>query len=101
MATDSSIFARKPHRQRRAWQATVHGVSKSRTQLSTRVCLLVLRGHLSRRSFISCFQDEKKGQRALLCTAASQMPLTHSNQYAKNDVLGKRSIQPVFSDRAL
>ena len=47
VATDSRIFARKPHRQRRAWQATVHGVSESQTQLSTRACPLVLGGHLS------------------------------------------------------
>ena len=34
MATHSSILAWRIHIDRGAWQATVHGVAKSRTQLS-------------------------------------------------------------------
>ena len=39
MATHSSILTRKNPRDRGAWQATDHGVAKSRTRLSKRTCV--------------------------------------------------------------
>ena len=37
MATHSNILAWKNHMDRRSWQAIVHGVAKSRTQLSSEI----------------------------------------------------------------
>ena len=90
---------------RSAKRATLHGVAESHIwlkRLSTHALapnslFLVIRissfllaqgRYLSCGGCISCFQEEKEGQSALLIPIVSQMSFTQNNQYAKVAYLG-------------
>ena len=69
MATHSSIFAWKIPMDRGAWQATVHGVAKSQTQLSNKAC-----GH-----GLVTFQVHILWEKSLFCLWFCLFLITHSS----------------------
>ena len=79
MATHSSILAWKISMDREAWQATVHGVEKSRTQLSTEehgTYLNLLDGSFSFKSgfFMKQFKLQEKAMVPHSSTLAWKIP---------------------------
>ena len=62
MATCSCVLAGKNPMDRGAWRATVHGVAKSQTWLSTHACIPSFRQHMDRRLMAEVAPKEREVQ---------------------------------------